>query len=57
MNVDNEREETDMINKTECPVRDATRTELKMELNKNTNGKACGPSEVSAEQPNALREY
>ena len=29
MNVENEREETDMINKTEGPVQDVTREEVK----------------------------
>ena len=39
--VENEREETDMINKTEGLVQDVTRKEVKMALSKMSNGKAC----------------
>ena len=56
MNVENEREETDMINKTEWLVQDVTRKEVKMALSKTSNGKACGSSEVSAELLKALSE-
>ena len=48
MNLENEREETDMINKTEGPVQDVTREEVNMALSKITNGKACRSSEVKA---------
>ena len=57
MKVENEREETDMINKTECPVKGVTREEVNMALSKTSNGKACRPSEVSAVLLKAVGEY
>ena len=46
-----------MINKTEGPVHDVTRKEVKMSLRKISNRKTCRPSEVSAELLKALGEY
>ena len=49
MNVENEREESEKINKTEGPIQDVTREEVKMALGKMSNEKACRPSDVSAD--------
>ena len=57
INVENEREETDMINKTEGPEHYVTREGVKMVLSKMSNGKACGPLEVRAELLKCLGEY
>ena len=57
VNVENEREENNMINKTKGPVQEVTREEVKMPLSKTSSRKACGPSEVSAELLKGLGDY
>ena len=57
MKVERERDETDMINKTELLVNDVTRKEVKMALSKMSNGKTCRPTEVNAVLLKAVGEY
>ena len=57
MNVENEREETDTINKTEGSLLYVTREEMKIAQSKMSKGKYCGASEVSAELLNVLGIY
>ena len=57
VDVQNERGETTMVNKTERLAQDVTREEVEIALSEMSNGKACGPSEVSAELLKAPAEF
>ena len=48
VNLKNERVETDMINKTEGPIHDVTKEDVKPALSQMSNVKPGAPSDVSA---------